>query len=1067
MKKSRKSNPSANRKKRVLKPSRTDLAAAGASVDRLSRKARQIADDSQKLYRRAHQMDSSADEVHHAIEDFHERVHQMRTDGQAAGAEPSAIVTQEKRPDNGKPFTIVGVGASAGGYEAFVDFLRHLPTNTGMGIVLVQHLDPWHKSKLSELLGQSTSIPVIEARDGMPVEPDRVYVIPENMNMTLSAGKLRLSQRKADELPPMPIDVFFRSLAQEQQNRAIAIVLSGTGSDGTLGIEAIKGEGGITFAQDEKSSKYFGMPGSAFGSGAVDFMMAPAQIAAELGRIARHPYLGRVARARPKAGDRSEVEKLMEEGSTGMSTLFRLLRSRAGVDFTYYKQTTLKRRIVRRMVLHKIETLGAYLRMLQDNPQEVDALFNDLLINVTHFFRDPSTFTVLQRKIFPKMLKAHPEDTPLRIWVCGCATGEEAYSLAISLVEFLDANKEHRQVQIFATDISEKGIERARSGIYPENIAQDVSPERLRRFFTKTGGNYQIHKAIRDMCVFARQNILVDPPFGNLDLVACRNVLIYFGPLLQRKIIPLFHYSLRPNGILLLGGSETIGANTEHFLVTDKKHKIYTRKHSVVRQDFEMPTRVPMARNKQSAAGSEPQRAGAAPRPLSLQQQVDRILLRDFSPAAVVVNANFDVVQFRGRTADYLEHAAGAASLNLLKMAHDSLVLHLRLALNKSARQNIAVKLADIEFKHRHNPRHIGIQVVPFEMPPDNDRFYLVAFNELTSPRPVPEPRDAKGRASVAKARDAREVARLGNELQTTKESLQAIIEEQEATNEELKSANEEVQSSNEELQSTNEELETAKEELQSTNEELTTLNEELQTRNTELSILNNDLNNLLSSVQVAIVMVSNDLVLRRYTPQAERLLNLIPADVGRPLSSFARGQILPELESHARDVLNNLTLLERELRDREGHWFLLRMRPYRTRDNRIEGVVVMLIDMDAHSRFMDSVLTLIPTPVMILGSDLKVRNINKAFADTFHVSMDRSAGPSVYDIGNAQWDRPEVHNLFEHQLHKSKTVTGVEIDGDIPGLGHRDFRLNATRFEDDPTGNEIIVLAIEDITGK
>lgn len=1053
-----------SRKGKALKRTKTTLAALAASSARISKKVQKFADDSEQLHNRAQETDTKADHVHQAIEDMHERVRGMRKKADDSDVELAAIVTEEKRSANGKPFTIVGVGASAGGYEAFVDFLEHLPTDTGMGIVLVQHLDPKHKSKLTELLRQSTKVPVVEARDGIAVEANHVYVIPENANMKLSEGQLRLSQRKAHEMPPMPIDIFFRSLAHEQQNRAIGVVLSGTGTDGTLGIEAIKGEGGITLAQDEKSSKYFGMPGNAFRSGSVDFLMSPAEIAAELGRIAKHPYLGRSAQNRPKTGTGSEIEKLMEEGSDSMNTLFRLLRSRTAVDFTYYKQSTLKRRILRRMLLHRIETLGAYVRMLQGNPQEVDALFNDLLINVTNFFRDPGTFAVLKRKIFPRMLKAHPEDTPLRFWVCGCSTGEEAYSIAMSLVEFFEKSKQHRQVQIFATDISDKGIERARAGIFPENIAQDVTPERLRRFFTKVNGNYQVHKSIRDMCVFARQNVLVDPPFGNLDLVACRNVLIYFGPHLQRKIIPLFHYSLRPKGFLVLGGSETIGANAEHFVLMDKKHKIYSKKQMFGRQELDIPARLAEPSQKRSVPGVESHRPGVAPNPGNLQQYVDRILLRDFSPGAVVVNRDFDVVQFRGRTGDYLEHSSGAASLNLLGMVHDSLAMHLRLALNKAARHHARVKLPDIELKHAHKPRLISVEVVPFEMPPDAERYYLVAFKEVGGAPLLPEFRSAKARAAIAKSRDN---FRLRDELQTTKDSLQAIIEEQEATNEELKSANEEVQSSNEELQSTNEELETAKEELQSTNEELTTLNEELQTRNVELSTVNNDLNNLLASVHVAILMIGNDSILRRYTPAAERLLNLIPSDIGRPLSHVARGQLLPDLERHVSEVLEHLTLVEREVRDRDGHWFLLRIRPYRTRDNKIEGVVVMLLDMDAHSRGMDSVLSLINTPVVILGNDLKVRNINKAFGDTFNINVDRSTGPSVYEIGAGLLDRPEIHNLLETQLRKPGAVAEAEMDCELPRIGHRAYRVNATRFAEDPAGNEMIALAVEDVTNK
>lgn len=640
----------------------------------LTASAKASAEGAKEVYR-------AVDELHQKAEALHQAIHDVEHN-----VEAPELVVDEKDDDQAKPFPVVGIGASAGGYEAFTDFLGALPKDTGMAFVLVQHLDPKHKSKLTELLMHSTKIPVREASEGLDVEPNHIYVIPENTNMTIQRGCLRLSPRRLHEAPPMPIDTFFRSLANQQQERAIGIVLSGTGSDGSLGLEAIKGESGITFAQDETSAKYFGMPGSAIASGSVDFVMAPGEIAKELGRIARHPYVGRPAKLPSQnTGAVIDAERLIREYPDELARLFNHLRARTGVDFAFYKQSTLKRRIIRRMVLHKLENLEAYVRMVENNPPELDALFNDLLINVTNFFRDPSTFQVLKRKIFPRMLKAHANDSPLRIWVCGCATGEEAYSLAISLVEYFDQSRSHRLVQVFATDISDASIEKARAGIYPENIQQDVSPERLRRFFTKVNGSYQVHKSIRDMCIFARQNVVVDPPFSNLDLVTCRNVLIYFGPALQRRLIPLFHYALRPTGFLLLGNSETIGASAEHFSLVDKKHKIYVKRVSFLRPGFEVSRR-PQQSEISEAGGARETEQTQPGKPLDIQQQVDRILLREFSPGAVVINTDFEVVHFRGRTGDYLEHAPGQASLNLLKMVRESLVIGLRAVLNRAAK---------------------------------------------------------------------------------------------------------------------------------------------------------------------------------------------------------------------------------------------------------------------------------------------------------------------------------------------------------------------------------------------
>jgi two-component system CheB/CheR fusion protein len=1030
----------------------------------LAQVAKSIAAHAQDLYGKADRLDHQADTLHHSIHDTHLTAKALHGKGiePLLGPESGDIVTDDVLHEKSKPFPIVGIGGSAGGYEAVAELLRHLPSDTGMAFVLVQHLDPKHKSQLSELLGRTSKIPVRLAINEAEINANSLYVIPENVNMTVVDGRLRLHPRKEDHVPPMPIDLFFRSLAQQQQNRAIGVVLSGTGCDGTLGIEAIKGEGGLTFAQNDQSSKYYGMPGSAIATGAVDFILSPGDIAKELTRIAKHPLVIRVGRHQTAASvESAELERLLRESPNEVSTLFRLLRARTGVDFSLYKQSTLKRRILRRMILHKKEKLAEYLKLAESNPIELDALFNDLLINVTSFFRDPNTFKVLKKKVFPRIVKSHTGESPLRFWVCGSSTGEEAYSLAMSLVEFFDQTRTHRPVQIFATDVSDSGIERARTGIYPPNIQQDVSAERLRRFFTKVNGTFQVHKSIRDMCVFARQNVLVDPPFSNLDLVSCRNVLIYFGPALQRRVVPLFHYALRNTGFLLLGNSETIGASTEHFTLLDRKHKVYAKKAGFVRPGFEVPARPPELETRESrASGPVAAREG---KPLDLQQHIDRLLLREFSPATVVVNAQMDVVYFRGRTGLYLEHAAGSASLNLFKMIRDSLSVSVRAALSKATRQDLPVKHAGIEFRHNGHIFELSIEVVPFRLELLEDRFFALVFRE--SPSPVASSVGAgKEGSNSNSARLRRELSKVRLDLTATKESMQSIIEEQEATNEELKSANEEIQSSNEELQSTNEELETAKEELQSTNEELTTLNEELQNRNVELSQVNNDLLNLLASVNIPIVMVGNDLTIRRFTPMAERLFSLIPSDVGRRLSDMNRSVLMPELDKTIRQVLDDLTIVERETQDRDGHFYLLRIRPYRTRENKIEGAVILLIDIDELRQALEVVLGMVHQPLLVLGIDLKVRSANRTFLQTFGLTPEQVQGKLIYDLNDHQWNIPQLKTLLEDVLPRSKNVNDFALESHFPKVGFRKLRLNASRFFEEGRGMPLILLAMEEI---
>ncbi|HEU0179969.1 MAG TPA: PAS domain S-box protein [Blastocatellia bacterium] len=847
-----------------------------------------------------------------------------------------------------KPFPVVGIGASAGGLEAFRQLLEHLPTDTGMAFILVQHLDPAHESILTELLSKATPMPVSEVVEGVAVEPNHIYVIPRHANMAIAQGILRLLPREDTRGQRHPIDFFLRTLAEEQSNRAIGVILSGTASDGTLGLEAIKAEGGITFAQDEDSARYDGMPRSAIAAGCVDFVLPPDRIAEEIARIARHPYVAAIEVVKP---DEEATAEEAPPGDEGFNQILQLLRKVAGADFSHYKPSTLRRRITRRLALHKIEGMDDYVGYLRDHREEVERLYQDILIRVTSFFRDQETFEVLKEKVFPELVRQRNDDGPLRFWVLGCSTGEEAYSIAIAFQEFAGDRAERVPIQIFATDLNNEAIEKARAGIYPQSMTNDVSPERLRRFFVKHNGGYQISKPIRDMCVFARQNALTDPPFSHIDLISCRNLLIYFEPILQKKIIPALHSALKPSGVLLLGSSETIGSFTDLFKLEDEKHKLYSKKPAPSRMQYVFrPGAYAMERVE---AARKPVRAGGdVSSETDAQREADRILLQKYAPAGVLVDAAWEILQFRGSTSPYLEAPPGKATHNLLKMAREGLLAPLRTALRQAKNDDRPARREGLRVKFNGHSRDLNLEVVPVKGVTSSDRCFLVLF-EPVAPGLKQKPIEASGgesqgaRGTKRQAAEKQEIARLQQELLASREYLQSVIEQQEAYNEELQSANEEIQSSNEELQSINEELETAKEELQSSNEELTTINEELHNRNLEARQANNDLSNLLSSAQMPIIMLGNDLRIRRFTPVAERALNLAPADVGRPIADLKLNLDLPELRELLMEVIDTASAKDLEIQDQQGLWHILRLRPYRTLENKIDGAVIILVDID------------------------------------------------------------------------------------------------------------------------
>ena len=840
-------------------------------------------------------------------------------------------------PKESEQFPIVGVGASAGGLEAFEQLLAPMSLTTGMAFVLVPHLAPKHESMLTELLSKKTKLPVVQIENGMRVSPNRVHIIPPNAEMRIANGVLELIPFNGSKTHRMPIDQFFRSLAEDQQSHAIGVILSGTASDGTLGLQAIKAHGGITFAQDEKTAKYNAMPRNAVASGHVDFVLPPELIATELDRIAKH--LPALHVEEPAIESESPLDQ-------SLHAVFAILKKMTRVDFGFYKRGTLERRIRRRMFLRKAETLEDYIRLLRKESEEVAALFHDVLINVTGFFRDPQLFDVLKHEVFPSLAGAKgdkEEGSPFRIWVPGCSTGEEAYSLAIALMEYLGEAAVNIEVQIFATDVSDEIVQRARAGIYPENITLDIDSERLRRFFQKVEGGYQVSKAIRDVVVFARQDLTRDPPFSKIDLISCRNVMIYMGQVLQKRIIPLFHYALNPGGILVLGSSETVGSFGDLFSVVDKKFKVYSKKHAAGPLHFEF---VPQYHEEKTPQNEPPPQVKAG---ADLQRIADQMLLNRYAPASVVVNSDLDIVMFLGNTGPFLEPAPGDASLNLLKMVKPGLHVELRRAFQK-VRRNGGIRREGLLIQYDGGFRNINFEINSMRHAGVKGQFYMVVFedaNSKTDSSKANPSKRLKGRqpAKQARATADREVNELKEELKATREYLQAIIEEQRTANEESRSANEEIQSSNEELQSINEELETAKEELQSANEELTTVNEELQNRNDELTLLNNDLNNLLSSVNIPIVMLSDDLRIRRFTPMAEKVMNLIPGDLGRPITDIKPNIKLGDLKQSILNVIDTLRIEETEVEDRDGKRYAMTIRPYRTTDNKIEGVVIVLLD--------------------------------------------------------------------------------------------------------------------------
>ncbi|HBE79192.1 MAG TPA: chemotaxis protein CheB [Firmicutes bacterium] len=988
-------------------------------------------------------------------------------------ARPHASKTRKSakdQPSNTKACMVVGIGASAGGLEAITELLKSLPNNTGIAFVIILHLDPTHKSMLTEILTRLTDIPVSEIKSNITVEPNHIYVIPSNTNLVILHGMLHLLPRVEISQQNLPIDYFLSSLAEDQGNKAVGVILSGNASDGTLGLKAIKAAGGITFAQNPESAKYDGMPRHAITAGNVDFVLPPQKIARELTLLGRHSYL--LAVRAQKTDD-----QLLNDHDN-LNRIFSLLRTATGADFTYYKPTTINRRIMRRMLLNNIEGLPGYVKYLQSNPVEVKTLSQDILIGITNFFREPEAFQQLKIEVFSKLTKDRPSDVPIRIWVPGCSTGEEAYSLAISLLEYFEEQSVSYPVQIFATDINAAAIEKARSGIYPGNIMQAVAPERVRRFFNKLNSSYQICKKVREMCIFSEQNIIKDPPFSRLDLLSCRNVLIYMGPVLHRKLIPTFHYALKPAGYLMLGTSESIGTFLDLFSLLDPKFKIYSKKaiHTPLNFDFDT---IEETATKLEVSGRMNNIGADLWNNYDVLKEADRIMLAKYAPAGVLINDKLEILQFRGLTDPYLTHSPGLASLNLFKMVKSRLAVELQKVIQQAGKEERPVRKEGLEVKENGQSRNLNIEVFPFKDPVEGKNYFLIVFEEIISQTEAimeqtqSNPEDSKG---GTQPEGTQQLNQLRLELAATIEYQQSIIEQREATNEELRAANEEIQSSNEELQSTYEEMETAKEELQATNEELTTVNDELRNRNLELNQVNSDLKNLLSSINIPVIILDNDLRIRRFTTVAEKVFNLIPTDVGRPLSDIKPNIAFPQLEQMILEVINTLIIKEQEVQDRWGRWYSLCIRPYRTFENKIDGVVMTLFDINAlkpsleqRQEFYDyaAIVATIREPFLVLDAEFRVKLANHSFYQAFQVAPSETKDQLIFTLGNHQWDIPILRALLVEVLPKNTCFQDFKVELNFPKIGHKVFLLNARRIAGEGNLTPLILLAFEDITGQ
>lgn len=968
-------------------------------------------------------------------------------------ASPASQVVKKKRSagkisSEGNSFYVVGLGASAGGLEALEKFLASMPVTSGMAFIIVTHLAPNHVSIMPELLQKSTKMKLFQAKDDMIIEPNHVYVAPANKNLALLNGRIQLMETSEPHGFRLPIDFFFKSLAANFTDKAICIILSGTASDGTAGLKEVKSELGMVMVQDPGSAKFDGMPASAIKTGLVDYILPPEEMPEQLIHYISQKSKGII------------TDKPLTDA---FQKIFSLLKIHTGHDFSLYKQNTISRRVERRMAVSQLSSLSNYIRMIQEDTEESKILFRELLIGVTSFFRDPDSFEKL-KKLFADMVKTKSDDDKIRIWIPGCSTGEEAYSIAILLREVLEETKKNINVQIFATDIDGLAIQKARAGSYA-GIEPDISKKRLTRFFTYDNHSYSIRKEIREMIVFAEQSIIKDPPFTKLDLISCRNLLIYFNSELQKKLIPLFHFSLQPKGVLFLGSSETIGEFVDLFSILDNKWKLYSRRESVYSSHpfLEFPVVRSLGRTITSPS--------ARNEVMNISQIAERIILHHLPLNCIIANTDGMILYIHGRSGRYLEPAGGEARMNIFEMARDGIKQELPALFRKVIAGKKSASLSEIKVKFNGTSQTINITVNQIKDSASFPDSVLLVIEEVKKVPAAKNPHPGKITQTNIKM--------LERELKSTKDNLRSTIQELKTSNEELKSANEEMQSTNEEMQSSNEELETSKEELQSLNEELLTLNAELQKKNDEFSVVNNDMKNLLESTNIPTIFLDNNFNIKRFTVHASNVVNLIPTDVGRPINHLATNFKYANFIDDVKEVLRTLAFKEIELQTNDGKWYQMRILPYRTHNNVIDGVVITFLDIDKVKtaseevnkingelqlarKYADNVFESVRESLLVLDKEMKVVSANRAFYKMFNTTSQEIIGCTIYDLDDNNWDIPELRKLLEEIIPQSKVFEDYELAYNFRTAGESKLLLNARQILQEDNHRELILLAIQ-----
>ncbi|ALW86924.1 hypothetical protein AUC43_18665 [Hymenobacter sedentarius] len=980
-------------------------------------------------------------------------------------ATPAQMRMAQRQNGSDDTFPLVALGGSAGSLKAFEQFFRHMRPDSGMAFVVITHLSPNQESEMAAVLQHFTSMPVQEATDGLKVQPNHVYVIPPNRDMSILHGTLLLFAPTQHESRRMPIDYFFQSMAKDARERAVCIICSGMGSDGTIGLKMVMENFGMVMVQSPETAEYDSMPRSAIATEFVDYVLPADQLPDKLLEYVAQPLL-----ARP----RREVAESNSKPAHALQKIFSLIRTQTGHDFSFYKRNTVFRRIERRMNSHQIREFTQYVRFLQENPAEVDALFKELLIGVTKFFRDQEAFDNLKARLMP-LLRDKPVDSVIRVWAPGCSTGEEAYSLAMCLFECLEAIEENRylKIQIFATDINKEGIDFARVGIYPDSIAADVSPERLNRFFTSLDGHYQIKKEVRDVVIFALHNLTKDAPFTKLDLLVCRNLLIYLSAELQKSILPVFHYALNPGGLLFLGPSENLNGFQDLFSPLDVKWKILRRLEgpSVLSRILGFPfsmTQQPATH----APATDSMLSNSIRKDGTFATLVQRVLLRQYTPPAVVINPVGEILYVNGRTGRYLEPAPGLSGMNIFEMAREELNYELSAAVHKAASSRQDVVAENVKVKTDLGVQLLRVTVKCLQEPDQLAGLLLVVFEEQPTPRKVRLGHAALG---TELSRDA-VVAQLEKELQYTKHRLQTTIEEMESSVEELKSTNEELQSANEELQSTNEEAMTNKEEMQSLNEELMTLNMQYLSKTEELSLAANDMKNLLDATEIATIFLDNDMVIKRFTPRVNRIISLMPSDVGRPITHFASTLRHENLAQDVKRVLDRLVSSETNIQTTTGEWYAMRILPYRTLDNYISGAVITFTDitglknleaqLQESSRLAETVVETVREPLLVLDYQLRVLAMSQSFGEMFGLNTAGAKGRPLAELDNGTWQQPELRERLEAILKAPGTsFDDLRFRATFPNAGPRELLMYGRCIGGEQATSTKLLLGLRDVT--